>query len=328
MIGRREFITLAAGAAAAWSRDCHAQPTGTPVVGLLNGQHPTEVARYVTAFREGLKEAGFVEGQNVGIEYRYADGRRDRIAALAAELVHLGVNVIFTGGGTPVTVAAKAVTTTIPIVFTMGGDPVQLGIVAALNRPRGNATGASYMFNALGPKRLDFFRDVVPSAKMIGYLVNPANPSLQTETSDMHDAMRSFGLEFLDQNVRNAQEIDAAFASFAQHRVDAVMAAADVLFVAQRDQLAALAAHYRLPASYHAREIVEAGGLMCYGPSQLPSYYQAGIYTGRILRGEKPADLPVVQSSKLEFVLNLRTAKALSLEVPDKLLALADEVIE
>ncbi len=162
---------------------------------------------------------------------------------------------------------------------------------------------------------------------MIGYLVNPTNPSLQTETSDMHDAIRSFGLEFLDQNVRNAQ-IDAAFASFAQHRVDAVMAAADVLFTAQRDQLAALASHYRLPASYHAREIVEAGGLMCYGPSQLSSYYQAGIYTGRILRGEKPADLPVVQSSKLEFVLNLRTAKALSLEVPDKLLALADEVIE
>jgi putative tryptophan/tyrosine transport system substrate-binding protein len=329
---RRELIALVGSAAAAysvsWSRDSQAQQTGKPVIGLLNGQYPADVARYVAAFRESLKEAGFVEGQNVAIEYRYADGRRDRIAALAAELVRLGVNVIFTGGGTPVTVAAKSATATIPIVFTMGGDPVQLGIVAALNRPGGNATGACYFFNTLGPKRLELLREIVPSAKVIGYLVNPTNPSLEAETGDMHAAMRSLGLEFRDQHVRNTEEIDVAFASFAQQQVDAIVAAADVLFIVQRDQLAALAARYRLPTSYHAREIVAAGGLMCYGPSQLDAYRQGGIYTARILKGEKPADLPVVQSTKFEFVLNLRTAKTLGLTAPPTLLAIADEVIE
>jgi putative ABC transport system substrate-binding protein len=324
---RRDFVMLLGGAAA-WPLAARGQQPAVPVIGLLNGQNPSDVARYIAAFRESLKEAGFAEGQNVAIEYRYADGRGERIAALAAELVRLGVNVVFTGGGTPVTVAAKAATTSIPIVFTMGGDPVQLGIVAALNRPGGNATGASFFFNALGPKRLELLREVVPSMKVIGYLVNPTNPSLEAEAGDMHAAMRSLGLEFRDQPARNAQEIDAAFVSFAQQRVDAIMAAADVLFIVQRDQLTALAARYRLPTSYHAREIVEAGGLMCYGPSQLDAYRQAGIYTARILKGERPADLPVVQSTKFEFVLNLRTAKALGLTVPDMVLALADEVIE
>jgi putative ABC transport system substrate-binding protein len=205
---RREFITLAGGAAAAYctscSRDSRAQQTGKPVIGLLNGQNPAEVERYVTAFRQSIKEAGFVEGQNVAVEYRYADGRREPIAALAAELVQLGVNVIFTGGGTPVTVAAKAATTTIPIVFTMGGDPVQLGIVATLNRPSGNATGVCFLFNALGPKRLGLLREVVPSAKVIGYLANPTNPSFQAETGEMQAAIRSLGLELRDQHVRNA----------------------------------------------------------------------------------------------------------------------------
>jgi putative ABC transport system substrate-binding protein len=268
-----------------------------PVIGLLNGQNPADVARYVAAFRESLNEAGFVEGQNVAIEYRYADGKRERLAALAAELIRLGVNVVFTGGGTPVAVAAKAATATIPIVFTMGGDPVQLGLVAALNRPGGNATGACFVFNALGPKRLDLLRELVPSAKVIGYLVNPTNPSLEAKTSDMHAAVRSLGLEFRDQHVRNAEEIDAAFVSFAQQRVDGIIAAADVLFTVQRNQLAELAARHRLPASYHTREIVAAGGLMCYGPSQLDAYRQAGLYTARILKGERPADLPVVQST-------------------------------
>ena len=200
---RREVITLIGGAAT-WPLAARAQQTGVPVIGLLNGQSPADVARYVAAFHESLKQAGFVEGQNVAIEYRYADGQRERVAALAAELVHLGVNVVFTGGGTPVTVAAKAATTTIPIVFTMGGDPVQLGIVAALNHPGGNATGACYFFNALGPKRLELLREIVPSAKVIGYLFNPTNPSLEAESGDMHAAMRSLGLEFRDQHVRNA----------------------------------------------------------------------------------------------------------------------------
>jgi putative tryptophan/tyrosine transport system substrate-binding protein len=326
---RREFITLLSGTAAAWPLTARAQQRAVmPLIGLLNGQKSADVARYVDAFRESLKEAGFVEGRNVAIEYRYADGRRERFAALAVELVRLGVNVIFTGGGTPVTVAAKAATTTIPIVFAMGGDPVQLGIVAALNRPGGNATGASFLFNALGPKRLGLLREVVPSAKVVGYLFNPTNPSLEAESGDIHAAMRSLGLEFRDQPVRNAREIDAAFASFAQQRIDAIMVAADVFFVDQRDQLAALAARYRLPASYHTREIVTGGGLMCYGPSQLDAYRQAGIYTARILKGDRPADLPVVQSTKFEFVLNLRTAMALGLDLPPTLLALADEVIE
>jgi putative tryptophan/tyrosine transport system substrate-binding protein len=324
---RRDFIALLGGVAA-WPLAARAQQTGKPVIGLLNGQNPAAVARYVAAFRESLKQAGFVEGQNVAIEYRYADGQRERVAALAAELVRLGVNVVFTAGGTPVTVAAKAATTTIPIVFTMGGDPVKLGIVAALNHPGGNATGAYFFFNALGPKRLELLREVVPSAKVIGYLFNPTNPSLEAESGDMHAAIRSLGLEFRDQHARNAQEIDAAFVSFAQQRVDAIIAAADVFFIVQRDQLAALAARYRLPTSYHASEIVTAGGLMSYGPSQLDAYRQAGVYTGRILKGERPADLPVVQSTRFEFVLNLRTARALGLNVPDKLLAIADEVIE
>jgi putative ABC transport system substrate-binding protein len=330
-IKRRELITLLGGAAATCVVPAppfaRAQQAGKPVIGPLNGQSPADVARYVAAFRASLKEAGFTEGQNVAIEYRYADGQRERIAALAAGLVRLGVNVIFTGGGTPVTVVAKAATTTTPIVFTMGGDPVQLGIVAALNRPGGNATGACYLFNALGPKRLELLREIVPSAKVIGYLINPTNPSMESETTEMHAAVHSLGLEFRDQHVRNAQEIDAAFASFAQQKVDAVMAAADVLFIVQRDQLSALAARYKLPTSYHDRELVAAGGLMSYGPSQLDAYRQAGIYTGRILKGEKPADLPVVQSTNFEFVLNLRTAKALGVTVPPSLLVIADEVI-
>lgn len=210
----------------------------------------------------------------------------------------------------------------------MGGDPVKLGIVAALNRPSGNATGVCFLFNALGPKRLELLREVVPSAKLIGYLVNPTNPSLQAETGEMQAAIRSLGLEHSDQEVRNAQDIDAAFVSFAHHPVDAIMAAADVFFIELRDQLAALTAHYRLPTSYHAREIVAAGGLMCYGPSQLDAYRQAGIYTARILKDERPADLPVVQSTKFEFVLNLKTAKTLGLQIPPNVLALADEMIE
>jgi ABC-type uncharacterized transport system substrate-binding protein len=210
----------------------------------------------------------------------------------------------------------------------MGGDPVQLGIVAALNRPRGNATGVCFLFNALGPKRLELLREVVPSAKVIGYLANPTNPSWQAETGDMHAAMQSRGLEFRDQHVRNAQQIDAALVTFAQQQVDAIMAAADVFFIEQRAQLAALTAHYRLPTSYHAREIVAAGGLMCYGPSQLDAYRQAGIYTARILKGETPLDLPIVQSTEFEFVLNLKTAKTLGLQIPPNVLAIADEVID
>ncbi|MGZ3310762.1 MAG: ABC transporter substrate-binding protein [Xanthobacteraceae bacterium] len=325
---RREFITLLGGAAAAWPLAARAQQAGKPVIGLLNGQSPAGVARYVAAFRSSLKEAGFIEGQNVAIEYRYANGQRDSFGALAAELVRLRVDAIFTGGGTPVTIAAKAATTTIPIVFTMGGDPVKLGIVAALNRPGGNATGACYFFNALGPKRLDLLRAIVPATKVIGYLVNPTNPSLEPETRDMRAAVHSLGLEIREQQASDERQIDAAFSNFAQQRVDALIVAADVFFIAQRAQLTALAARHRLPASYHAREIVAAGGLMCYGPSQLDAYRQAGIYTARILKGEKPADLPIMQATKFELVINLKTAKALGLTIPDTLLATADEVIE
>ena len=324
---RREFITLLGGAVA-WPLAARAQQSAMPVIGFLNGQFAGEVSRYIKAFREGLKESGFIEGQNVIIEFRYAEGQRDKLPAMAADFVRSGVAVIVTTGGTPVTLAAKAATATVPIVFAMGGDPVGLGVVASLNRPASNATGSAYFFNALGAKRLALLRELAPAAKLFGYLVNPTNPSIASESKDMRDAARELGLKLHVQNARNEREIEAAFVDFAEQRVEALVAAADVLFIVRREQMVALAARHALPASYHAREIVEAGGLTSYGPSQKDAYRQAGVYAGRVLKGEKPGDLPIVRSTKFEFVINLKTAKALGLEVPPKLLFTADEVIE
>lgn len=325
---RREFIILLGAAATTWPLTAQAQQTGMPVIGFLNGQNAADVAHFVTAFRDALKTAGFFEGQNVAIEYRYADGNREVLPKLAAELVGRQITVIVTTGGTPVTLAAKAATSTIPIVFAIGGDPVALGLVKSLSRPDGNATGASFLLNSLGTKRLQLLRQVVPSASVIGYLVNPTNPSLAAESSDMLAAARSLGLEIRVQEAKNEEMIDAAFANFAQQQVDAVILAADIFFTAHRAQIVALAARHKIPTSYHSRELVAAGGLMFYGPSQLDGYRQAASYTARILKGEKAADLPVQQAVRFELALNLKAAKALGLTVPPSLLALADEVIE
>lgn len=324
---RREFI-FALGGAAVWPLAAVAQQPAMPVVGFMNGQKAADVAHFVAAFRGALQASGFVEGRNVAIEYSYADGNREVLPKLAAEVVGRHVSVIVTTGGTPVTLAAKAATSTIPIVFAIGGDPVALGLVKSLSRPGGNATGACFLLNALGAKRLQLLRQLVPSATVIGYLVNPTNPSLAAESSDMQDAARSLGLELRIQEAKNGETIDSAFANFAQQRVGAVILAADVFFTIHRARIVALAARHKMPTCYHSRELVAAGGLMFYGPSQLDGYRQAGSYAARILKGEKPADLPVQQAVKFELVINLKTAKALGLTVPPSLLATADEVIE
>jgi putative ABC transport system substrate-binding protein len=325
---RRALLALLGGMVA-WPPGARAEQS-IPVIGFLNGQSPAEVTRYMAAFHKGLNEAGYAEGRDITIEYRWAEDRRDRLPALAADLVHRQVAVIVATGGTPAAPRrrSKAATATIPIVFTTGTDPVEIGLVAGLNRPNGNATGASFLFNALGPKRLGLLHELVPTATMIGYLTNPANPSYASDLQDIHTAVRALGLRIGVQNVSNEHGIEAAFSNFVQQRVEAVIVAADTQFIVWRDQLAALAARHALPASYHAREIVEAGGLMCYGPSQADAYCQAGIYVGHILKGKRPADLPVVQSTKFELMINLKTAKTLNLAVPAMLLAQADEVIE
>ena len=329
---RREFISLLGGAAASpsflWPLAARAQQPAMPVIGVLNGQRRAEVADYLAAFHHALSAAGYAEGQTVVIEYRWAEGQRNTFSALAADLVRRQVNVIFSSGGTPMTLAAKAATATIPIVFAMGGDPVALGVVASLNRPGGNATGACYFYNALGAKRLQLLRTLVPAATVIGYLVNPTNPSIESESQDMHAAARALGLEIRIEHGSNESEVEAAFDGFVRQRVDAVVAAADVQFTVQREQIVALAFRHRLATSFHDRQIVQAGGLMCYGPSQKDAYRQAGFYAGRILKGEKPGELPVQQATTFELVLNLKSARTLGMTVPDKLLAIADEVIE
>jgi putative tryptophan/tyrosine transport system substrate-binding protein len=322
---RREFFTLVGGAAA-WPLAARAQQPGMPVVGYLRSAPLADVAHLVTAFRQGLKEAGFVEGQNVAIEFRSAEGHTERLPALAAELIRRPVAVIVADNNAAL--AAKVATKTVPIVFGSGGDPVKNGLVASLNRPGGNVTGVSFLGGVLGAKRLELLRQLVPKATTIGVLVNPGTPTTEAERKDVQAAAQTIGQQLIILDVSSDRDLEAAFATFVQRGAGALLVGSGPFLTSNRERVAALAARHALPTIYHQREVVAAGGLMSYGTSITDAYRQAGIYAARILKGEKPADLPVMQSTKFEFVLNLRTAKTLGLEVPDRLLALADEVIE
>jgi ABC-type uncharacterized transport system substrate-binding protein len=325
-VKRLEFITALAGTAA-WPFTAHAQQTAMRVIGFLSGRSPGESAAVVKAFRQGLAENGYVEGKNIAIEFRWADGHYDRLPAFAAELVARQVEVIAATGGSVSGLAAKAVAGTIPIVFSSGGDAVQLGLVASLNRPGGNVTGVNLVFGALGAKRLELVRLLVP-ADAIAMLVNPGYPSAASEVQDVEAAGRTLGLRIRIFNARTESELEPAFTALAEQKAAALLVADDPYFLSQRDRLVQLAARYAVPAIYITRDFADAGGLMSYGPSIIDAYRLVGVYTGRILKGEKPADLPVVQPTKFDLVINLKTAKALGITIPPNLLALADEVIE
>jgi ABC-type uncharacterized transport system substrate-binding protein len=324
---RREFITLLGGAATAWPLAARAQQPGMPVIGFLNSGSPDTLAQLVAAFRQGLREDGYVEGQNLAIEYRWAGGVYERLPALAADLIRRQVSVII-AGAPPAVLAAKAMTSTVPIVFTSGGDPVELGFVSSLNRPGGNLTGVSFLVNELGAKRLELLHELVPKAALIGFLANPTRPSSEVETKDTQQAAQRLGVQVHIVNASSEREIDAAFANFVQQRVNALLIGTDSYYLTRRDQLVALAARLAVPTMYNLREYVVAGGLMSYGPSITDVYRQAGVYTAKILKGAKPAELPVVQPTKFELVINLKTAKVLGLTVPLIMQMTADEVIE
>jgi putative tryptophan/tyrosine transport system substrate-binding protein len=324
---RRDFITVL-GAAASWSLAARAQQPSLPVIGFLNGQSPTQYAYYVDVFRQALNAVGFIEGRSVAIEYRWAQGQYEKLPALAADLVRRQVTVIAATGTTAAVLAAKAATTTIPIIFTTGADPVKAGLVPNLNRPRGNITGISFLVNETGSKQLELLCEIVRGVTSVGLLVNPLNPNTDAAIADVLKAARVLGRQVQVVNASSEGEIDAAFATFVQQRVNAIIEEADGFFVAQHSQVIALAARYALPVIYSLREAATAGDLMSYGASQVDAYRQAGAYTARVLKGGKPADLPVMLPTKFEFVINMKTAKMLGIEVPPGLSARADEVIE
>ena len=326
-MGRREFITLLGGAGTAWPLLAGAQQSAIPVVGYLNLGSPESDASRLTGLRRGLSQTGYVEGRNFVIEYRWAGNQPDRLPVLMADLVQLQVAVIVTAGSAP-TLAAKAATTSIPIVFTVPTDPVQLGLVASLNRPGGNLTGYNGFNAELAAKGLALLHELVPEAAVIGFLENPSNPVFELTTRDVVAAASVMGLKVEILEAHSDREIDAAFATLIQTQTKALLVGSDVFFNNRIEQVVALAARYAIPTMYAFREFVAAGGLIGYGTSLTENYRQVGLYTGRILKGEKPADLPVMQATKIELIINLKTARAIGLAVPDKLLALADEVIE
>jgi putative ABC transport system substrate-binding protein len=323
---RRQFITLLCGAAAVWPLAARAQQPVNPVVGFLSGRSPVEAVGVVAAFRKGLSESGFVEPQNVTIDFRWAEGQFDRLPALARELVDRPVAVVAALGGSDT--AAKSATTTIPIVFGTGGDPVASGLVASLNRPGGNITGVTFLTAALGAKRLGLLRDLVPAAQVIALLANPNYYLGPLQIRDVEEAARSLGQTLVVLDGSTDEKIEAAFAALAPQHVSALLVSSDPFFDTRRDRLVALALQHRVPAIYQFREYAVAGGLMSYGTSITEMYRLVGLYVGRILKGEKPADLPVMQVAKFELVINLKTAKALGVKISDNLLSLADEVIE
>jgi putative ABC transport system substrate-binding protein len=324
---RRDFITLLGGATV-WPFSARAQQAAVPVVGFLHNQSPEHFGFQTDAFRSGLSEMGFIGGRNVVIEYRWAQGKFERLPALAAELVRRPAAVIATGGGAIPAQAAKAATSTIPIVFVSGGDPVKLGLVASLNRPGGNVTGVAPFFSVLGAKRLELLHELVPAATTIGVLFNPDSPEATAATADAQAAAPSLSLQLIILPARTAADIEAAFAALVEQRGGALLVNTDTFFTNQLDRLIALTTRHAVPASYDFRTFALSGGLMSYGNSLTDAYRQVGVYVGRILKGDKPADLPVMQPTKFELVINLRAAKALGLTVPDKLLVAADEVIE
>jgi putative ABC transport system substrate-binding protein len=327
-LNRREFIALVGGAAA-WPLVAHAQQSAMPVIGFLGTISPDRWASRLHAFRQGLSETGYVEGRNVGIEYRWAEGQNDRLPALAADLVRRQVSVIVAPESTPAAFAAKAATTTIPIVFSVGVDPVAVGLVASLNRPGGNLTGVTNLNAEILPKRLELMHELVPTATTIALLVNPSNPLVaETESRDAQTAARTLGLQLHVLHASTDRDFDTVFASLAQMRAVALVINTDVFFNSRSEQLAALALRHTVPAIFQYREFVASGGLMSYGTSTTDVFRQVGIYTSRLLRGESPADLPVQQVTKIELIINLKTARTLGLTVPLSLLGRADEVIE
>ena len=324
---RREFITLLGSAAATWPLTARAQQPTMPVIGFLNGSSPAGYARMVAAFRQGLKETGYVEGQNVAIEYRWAEGDFDRLPALAADLVRRQVSVI-AATSSPANLVAKNATSTIPIVFTTGTDPVQFGLVTSLARPSGNVTGVTQLNVEIVAKRIELAHELVPTATAVALLVNPTDPIVDFEMKDSRAAALTLGLQLHVLRASTEAELDEAFTKFLQLRAGVLVIATDVFFNGHLERLATLATRHLVPAIYEYRQFVTAGGLISYGPELTDSYRLAGIYTGRILKGEKPADLPVQQATKVELIINLKTAKTLGLVIPPALLARAEEMIE
>jgi len=325
---RREFINVLGGAVIAWPLAARAQQPAMPVIGFLSARSPADAEHLLAAFRKGLGKSGFIEGQNVTIESRWAVGQYDRLSAMAQELVRRPVAVLVATGGEPAALEAKAATSTIPIIFTIGGDPVSEGLAASFRRPGGNSTGITFLTTHLEPKRLSLLHQLVPHAATIGSLLNPSFPGFASQLREVQDAARLIDLQITILRATTDDEIEAAFETIARQRIAALSVAAAPFFDTRRDKLVALAARYAVPAMYQFREFVEAGGLVSYGTNVADGYRLAGIYTGQVLKGANPADLPIIEATKFEFVINMKTAKTLGLDVPLGLSAAADELIE